>query len=341
MTSFRDLVAEGRRLEQAGDLTGAIAQYSKVIALQQGTVAGVDPSLYNRVGDLYQRTGDLSRAVAAYEAAVDLYERQELYPNAVALCKKILRNAPEQLHVCHRSGRLLARSGLPVEARQQFAEYATALEREGRVEESIEALEELQELIPDDETRDFLVDAYLQSGHREKAVDQLLDLWRERAEGSADASSVRDRIIAIDPGSDPLGVETARSVKAPVGASQQSAANTVEEVDDELSEEEALVSELRDVLRRLEGEGKLRQAIPIVDQLLELQPDKLDLLLRKLRYALSLRDDQTAIEAYLALGLALERNLDSFSIRFLSSSSSDGVTAAVAVRAARGQGAAE
>jgi tetratricopeptide (TPR) repeat protein len=335
MTSFRDLVAEGRRLEQAGDLTGAIAQYSKVIALQQGTVEGVDPSLYNRIGDLYQRTGDVSRAVATYETAVNLYEQQELYPNAVALCKKILRNAPEQLHVHHRTGRLLARSGLQAEARQHYADFVEALEREGRVEESIAALQELHELVEGDETRYLLVDAYLRSDQRDSAIDELLDLWRERVADSADASAVRDRIIAIDPAADPLGVETARHVKAPADQDPQSTRDVV----DDAGEEEALASELRDLLRRLEGEEKLRQALPIVDQLLELQPDKLDLLLRKLRYALSLRNEEAAIDAYLALGASLERQLDSFSIRFLSSSSSDGVTAAVGVRKARGEGA--
>jgi tetratricopeptide (TPR) repeat protein len=218
MTSFRDLVAEGRRLEQAGDLTGAIAQYSKVIALQQGTVTGVDPGLYNRVGDLYLRTGDLSRAVGAYEAVVDLYERQELYPNAVALCKKILRNAPDQVHAHRRTGRLLARSGLPAEARQSYAEYARALQNDGHADEALGALEELYELIPDDETRDFLIEAYVDSGHHEKAVDELLELWHERVEGTTDASAIRDRIIAIDPGADPLGVEMARSGAASPGA---------------------------------------------------------------------------------------------------------------------------
>ena len=54
-----------------------------------------DVSLFNRVGDLEVRLGKIERAVQHYERAVDLYVEAELPNNAIAVCKKVVRNVPE------------------------------------------------------------------------------------------------------------------------------------------------------------------------------------------------------------------------------------------------------
>ena len=95
---------------------------------------------------------------------------------------------------------------------------------------------------------------------------------------------------------------------------------------------ETLARELWKALQHLEGEEKLRQALPIVTQLVELQPGKVELLQRKLAYALELGEEQIAIDAYLGLGAALEARLDAFSLRFLTSSAAEGVTTAIRVQ---------
>ena len=50
--------------------------------------------LYNKRGDLYVKAGDVQSAVERYEAAVGYYTEQGLPNNAIALCNKVLRNAP-------------------------------------------------------------------------------------------------------------------------------------------------------------------------------------------------------------------------------------------------------
>ena len=340
MVNMRDRMARARRMEQAGDLAGAIAQYRKTLALQEETSGVADLGLYNRIGDLYLKSGDLSSAISAYEEAASQYEAQQLYANAVALCKKILRNAPGYLAAYRRAGRLLALSGLHAEARMHYLEYAARLEREGNLADALRGLEELVELTGDEEARLSLVDHYMAVGRTHEGLRQLTAVWQDRTERGVGADEIRERILAFDAGADPARVDApdAASIRpstAATGSSEPDAPMTPEpssadvEVDD--IGVEGLAGELRDVLRELEGEEKLRQALPIVTQLLKLGPGKVELLHRKLAYALQLGEEEAAIEAYLDLGAALERRLESFSVRFLTSSASGGVTTAIRI----------
>lgn len=97
-----------------------------------------------------------------------------------------------------------------------------------------------------------------------------------------------------------------------------------------------LARELQQVLNGPEGEEKLRQALSVIEQLLHFEPEKVDLLERKLTYALALGEEEAAIRAYLDLGAALEKRLSLFSLRFLTTSSSSGsLTTAVTVEERR------
>jgi hypothetical protein len=86
----------------------------------------------------------------------------------------------------------------------------------------------------------------------------------------------------------------------------------------------SLMDELHGVLARLDGTERFRHALPIVDHLLEFQPDRFELLHRKLAYAYALGEEAAAIDAFLALAGVLDQTLESFSLRALSSSSPSG-----------------
>lgn len=67
--------------------------------------------------------------------AVDHLEEQGLQRAALALCKKILRNAPARADAYLRAGRLQARVGLQAEARESHVEFQEFAELSGEEEE--------------------------------------------------------------------------------------------------------------------------------------------------------------------------------------------------------------
>jgi hypothetical protein len=175
-----------------------------------------------------------------------------------------------------------------------------------------------------------------------------MTVWRARTERGVEADEIKKRIDVLDPDvqlsstavaeaaapvhETPAPAESlaAPSLASPGATAPPEAASRVAASDD--AGIETLVGELRKALHHLEGEEKLLQALPIVSQLVELQPEKVELLQRKLAYALKLGEEQVAIEAYLGLGAALEARLDSFSLRFLTSAAAEGVTTAIRVQ---------
>ncbi|MGV3707528.1 MAG: tetratricopeptide repeat protein, partial [Gemmatimonas sp.] len=80
--------------EQLKQFDRAVASYVRAIEESETAGEDVDVALFNKVGDLTLRQGRVTEAVTYYERAVEHYVNNSLYDNAIALCNKILRNAP-------------------------------------------------------------------------------------------------------------------------------------------------------------------------------------------------------------------------------------------------------
>ncbi len=135
--------------EQLRQIDRAIASY--VRAIEESELAGedVDVALLNKVGDLALRQGRVPDAITYYERAVEHYANSGLFNNAIALCNKILRNAPGRANVYFTLGRICARKTLRGDATRNFLEYATRMQQEGRVDEGMRALAEVADLMPE------------------------------------------------------------------------------------------------------------------------------------------------------------------------------------------------
>ena len=131
-TRLRKKAAEYEALKQ---FDRAIAFYVRAIELNEKESADVDVSLLNKVGDLTLRQGLVADAVTYYERAVEHYATAGLFNNAIALCNKILRNAPGRSNVYFTLGRICARKGLRNDATRNFLEYATRMQQEERLDE--------------------------------------------------------------------------------------------------------------------------------------------------------------------------------------------------------------
>ena len=135
--------------EQLRQIDRAIACYVRAIEESEQAGEDVDVALLNKVGDLALRQGRVPDAITYYERAVEHYANSGLFNNAIALCNKILRNAPGRANVYFTLGRICAGKGLRGDATRNFLEYATRMQQEGRVDEGMRALAEVADLMPE------------------------------------------------------------------------------------------------------------------------------------------------------------------------------------------------
>ena len=208
--SIESLKEQARRHEQKEEWLKALDQYKKAIA-QLEKEDQPDIGLYNRVGDLFVRVGNLEEAVSHYNKAADLYVEAELPNNAIAVCKKIIRNVPDRHEAYLRMGQIRAKQGFLSDARTNFLTYAERMQKDGDLDESFRALVEFCDLAPDDvDVRIAVAEQMASHSRSTDAVAQLAVAHRVLvSSGDFRASEVESRIRVLDPDADlgaPAGV---------------------------------------------------------------------------------------------------------------------------------------
>jgi tetratricopeptide (TPR) repeat protein len=163
-------------------------------------------ALFNRVGDLYFKLQKVPEAVDMYERAANLYAEYGFPNNAIALCNKVLRNAPGRTHVYLRLAQLMVERGLIAQAKENLLEYAERMQTAGKTDDAFRALKEFADLSPDNEEIRLLLAEQLKGAARTaEAREQLAKLFAE-AEATGDKRRSRQtlqNIKAIDPDFDP------------------------------------------------------------------------------------------------------------------------------------------
>jgi len=202
--SIEGLKEQARRHEQREEWKQALDLYRRAI---ERLVKDEQPdiSLYNRVGDLCVRVGDLDQAIEHYEQAVDLYMEAELANNAIAVCKKIIRNVPMRNSVYLKMGQIRGEQGFLTDARHNFLTYAERVQAEGDIDEALRALMEFADLSPNDvEVRLAVAQQLERNDRKDEAVDQLKSAHVTlMAQGETSrAESIEKKIREIDPTAD-------------------------------------------------------------------------------------------------------------------------------------------
>ena len=149
MSRLEKLKQKAKALE-AKDPKGAIDAWLEAVKAQEGQ-AEPDPdlSIFNRVGDLYLKIKDAATAADYYDRAVDKYAEHGLHNNAIAMCNKVLRNAPGRHTVYLKLAKLYAAKGFIAEATQNFVEYAERMQKTGKIQQAFSALKELTDILPE------------------------------------------------------------------------------------------------------------------------------------------------------------------------------------------------
>ncbi len=205
MSNIEGLKEQARRHEQKEEWRKALDLYQRAITRLDEEDAP-DIGLYNRVGDLFIRVGEVDQAVRALEQAVELYVDSELPNNAIAVCKKILRNVPDRYAVFLRMGEIRADQGFLVDARTHFLTYAERAQAAGELDEALRAMVEFADAAPDDTEIRLAVAGHFQQHDRvAEAVEQLVQGYRSARRQELDdvVAVFVERLAELRPGEDP------------------------------------------------------------------------------------------------------------------------------------------
>ena len=199
--SVEAIKEEARGHEQKEEWQKALDLYIKAIDRMSDEDAP-DIGLFNRAGDLATRTGASTQAVSFYERAVDYYVEAELPNNAIAVCKKVMRNLPDRFSIHLKIGQIRAAQGFITDARASFITYAERVQATGDMDEAFRALIEFVDLAPDDyEIRQLLAAQLGQHERIGEAVQQLVGAYQiMMGKGMAEqAAQVEAQIQEMDP----------------------------------------------------------------------------------------------------------------------------------------------
>lgn len=130
-------------LESRGDTAGAIIELEAAIREFEN-----DGSLYNKLGDLYMKVGRTTQALDVYQKGAFAFKEETFYPNAIALCKKILRIDKERTEVYGLLGELHKELGQLVEAANYLLEFAERKMRANHLEDALRTYNTIKELVP-------------------------------------------------------------------------------------------------------------------------------------------------------------------------------------------------
>src|SRR5213596_1846442 len=143
MSKLEQLKEKAKGLE-AKEPKRAVEIWLEVLNNQDET--NPDLSIYNRIGDLYIKLRDPGLAADYYDQAVDKYAELGFHNNAIAMCYKVLRNAPARQTTYLKLAKLYAAKGFMAEAKQNFLEYAERMQKAGKIQQAFAALKELADI---------------------------------------------------------------------------------------------------------------------------------------------------------------------------------------------------
>jgi len=210
MSNVDKLKKKAAEFEQKKQFDRALEVYLQIIGQTEGQ-EDRDVTVYNRVGDLYLRLNKTNEAVNYYEQAVDLYTEGGYLNNAIALCNKILRHAPQRHQIYYKLGKISAKKGFNSDAKKNFLEYADRMHRAGKDTDAFKALQEFADLCPgQDDIRLMLADQLAKAGKNAEAIEQLQILHESLdSEGrTAEAEATVQRMHSLDPAVEPRRSKT-------------------------------------------------------------------------------------------------------------------------------------
>jgi tetratricopeptide (TPR) repeat protein len=203
---------KAQELIQKGQIDAALAEFDKLFA--QGDK---DPYDFILVADLLAKRGSMQEAVRRYRQAVEEYTKAELFKNAIAVCKKILRISKEDLQIHRTLGDLYAKEGLYGDAQIHYLHFAEGSIRRQDHDAALDVIETVLGLSPENaELSEKFVEIAVRADQPERGGKELYRRADRLArEGrAAEAAELRERASTLAPGIAPSSAGAAEKSEA-------------------------------------------------------------------------------------------------------------------------------
>ncbi|MEZ4433702.1 MAG: tetratricopeptide repeat protein [bacterium] len=191
------VIAAAQRFAQKGQLDRAISELRSIVDEDPE-----DMRIWHRIADLQIRKGAVGQAVATYTRIANYYDEKGFFLKGVAVYKQILNADPTLVDAHRQLGELYIKLGLGPEAIGQFQIVVGTYEREGRHRDSLELLEKIVELGPDDESnRIRLAEACARQSDSERAIAEFKQTLRHLREKNRveEYVQVAERLLYLYP----------------------------------------------------------------------------------------------------------------------------------------------
>lgn len=176
MASIKDVKEKAAEYVNKGKYDKAIQLYTKIIEKLQEK-GNPDIALYNRVGDIYlDKLSNKELAIENYRTAMTMYGKYGLFPNAIAMAKKVLKIDNSVIEMYEKIAEFNKQQGLIGEALNNYILYAEKSIQKNDRKSAIKAFKETLDMMPEKvEIKEKLVDLYIQ----EEQFDQAVELLKE------------------------------------------------------------------------------------------------------------------------------------------------------------------
>jgi len=191
------LIQQAGKFIQLGKLSQALEPYLKAHKLNPG-----DTTIVNMIGDLCARLGKEAEALLWYHRLADTLKSQNLFSNACAAYKKILKLSPQNRGVMTALAELYEKQGLVAKANEQYRLIAADMVNRGEHEAAIAIYQKICALDPvPHKDQLHLAHALEQLGKLKDASQAYLNAAKQLVQkGSiSEAVAASDNLLRIKP----------------------------------------------------------------------------------------------------------------------------------------------
>jgi len=214
-----EFVAKGDTEKAIAELEQAVKEFPK------------EGSLFNKLGDLLIKVNRKDDALSIYEQGARVFKEETYFPNAIALCKKILRLEKNRATIYGLLGDLHKQLDQRGEAANYFLEYAERKMKDNDLDAALEAYNTIKELVPNNPKILETISAIYEKLGKKKEGKEFLKEAHELEEKQV---KMREKIIGDEVKAEPPVEEVA---KKPEEAPEEVKAKVEEEVKEEVAEE--------------------------------------------------------------------------------------------------------
>lgn len=233
-----EFVAKGDTKKAITELEQAVKEFPR------------EGSLFNKLGDLLIKVNRKNEALSAYEQGARVFKEETYFPNAIALCKKILRLETDRTTIYELLGELHKQLDQRGEAANYFLEYAERKMKDNDMDAVLVAYNTIKELVPNNPKILETISAIYEKVGKKEEGEELL---REAHELEDKQEKLREKMTTEEPQAEiekEIEEETEEVVDEPeVAVEEEVSGQVTEEAEADMPLEDFVSPEVAELLK--------------------------------------------------------------------------------------------